>query len=571
MYLQNALYLYDTMSRRKNSLRGTQLERPVEVETVAPPRFRPNIALVGLLLLAASLTIALTLYSPTLSAPFLFDDFGLPYTQPAMAERPVSAWMSGLRPVLMLSYWIDFQLGGGKPDIYHLTNVLIHSVNSILFLFICWSLLKTTGLEKSRALTYALFTAVVFLVHPLQTESVAYIAGRSELVCALFLLSAVALFCSKLHDNLGWRTSLAILALYIAACLSKEQAAVLPAVLFAIDVVLGGRSPKHALARGVRLYAPIAVAAAGALIGVASVLAKSTSAGFGLSGVQWYEYALTQPRIWLMYIRLVIFPIGQNADYDIPFSQTLFEFGTVLPIAVLLAGAIFVWLKRRSLPLAAGGLLLFAILLAPTSSVVPIQDAAAERRMYLPLAGLLLAFTQVLVRGKMGDGWKVGLFGFVLFLSAASFERAKAWSSDLALWTDITEKSPDKARGYTHVALAHLRSGQCAKAIELAHRIPESVRANPEFMGALGQAYICVNRMDDAIRVFEQVAHKWPSTGRLLALSSAYSSAGRLAEAQAAEQNAARVPPRTAYDFLMLDLLHKSQQGQTRSRFLRQN
>jgi tetratricopeptide (TPR) repeat protein len=448
-----------------------------------------------------------------------------------------------------------------------MTNLLLHTANGVLVFLLCWRLFRGQAVTFNRALACSIIASLVFFVHPLQTESVAYLAGRSELVCGLFVLSALTVFCWNLTAALTWKRALLIQALYIAACLSKEQAAVAPVALLAVDVVLGQRSFKEALKRGARLYLPIAAIGVAAIAGVFSILARSTSAGLNVSGFAWYEYALTQPGVWLLYLRLAVFPIGQNADYDLPLARTFWEPGTFAPLLLLTAAGVLMWRTYRKYPLAAGGLLLFAVLLAPTSSIVPIQDVAAERRMYLPLFGLLLAASQVLVRARFTEMMTAGLVGIMLILGGLTFVRAKVWSNDVALWTDVTAKSPNKSRGYTHLLLAHLRARRCSEAAAVAQRIPEGVATTPEFMGALGQAYACEQKMDEAVKAFEYAAQKWPSTGRLLALASAYSAAGRFEEAIATEQKATSIEPRTPYDFLMLEALQKRRnEGQSRAR-----
>jgi protein O-mannosyl-transferase len=551
--------------RAANSVGVRNRPKSSRTDSTHAPNF-PRIAWVAGTFGFASLILAFFLYRPALGGPFMFDDLGLPFSQPAAANQPLNSWLAGVRPVLMLSYWLDFQIAGRSHAAYHATNVLLHAANSVLVLLLFWSVLRLQPIQAGRALLCATAAAGIFLIHPLQTESVAYIAGRSELVCGFFVLSALTLFCWTISETISWRTAAAILVLYGAACLSKEQAAVLPAVLLAADIVFGQRSPAQALRRGVRLYGPLAAAGVLAVIGVASVLARSTSAGFNVTGFQWYEYLFTQPTVWLLYLRLAVFPFGQNADYDLDPARSFFQFDVIVSLIALLIAAYFVWRMRRSWPLAAGGLLVFAILLAPTSSFVPIQDLAAERRMYLPLVGLLFAFVQFLANVRASEAVTAGLVAAGLVFSALTYERAKVWSSDVALWSDIVRNAPEKPRGYTHLVLAYVRAKRCSEAVTVAEKAPGAVRSGPEFLGALGHAYTCDKKLDQAVKAFEMAAHNGPSVGRLLALSSAYRAVQRFDDAAATEVKATSLPPRTPYDFYMLEALQKMNQSGSRTR-----
>lgn len=510
-----------------------------------------------------ALIIAFLLYSPALSGPFLFDDFGLPFYMPSFAEHPVSAWLAGVRPMLMLSYWVNFQMSGREPATYHAINLLLHVANSVLVFFLISRILRLQPIDPKRAVFTAAIAASIFLVHPVQTEAVAYIAGRSELVCGFFVLATLFVFCKPATDVVTWRTAGVILLLYCLAILSKEQAVVLPAAFLVIDMVLRRRTLREAIRVGWRIYGPIAVLGVVAIVGVLGLLARSSTAGFNVAGMHWYEYLFTQFRVWWLYLRLAVWPFGQNADYDIAVSRTLAEHGSALALVALLVGAFLAWRVRARFPLLFAGVLIFAVFLAPTSTLIPIQDLAAERRMYAPLFGLLLVLTQALVRVKLAEGVTAGLVAFLLICSALTYERAKVWGSDVAFWSDTVSQSPNKPRGYTHLVYAYIHANRCSDAVKAAQGAPGGIKDTPEFLGMLGHAYTCESRIPEAVSAFERAVQVGPGVGRYLALASSYRRAGRFADADAAEEKAMKLPPRTAYDFTMLDALKRTQ---TRSR-----
>ena len=552
------------MARPRKTVNTTDRQRTTQrpSDPLQQSAVLSTIWLFGAISLGA-LVIAFILYSPALTGPFLFDDFGLPFYVPSFAEHGLGAWLTGVRPMLMFSYWINFQMSGRDPATYHAVNLLLHVLNSILVFVLISRILRFQSVDPKRGALAAAIAACTFLVHPLQTEAVAYIAGRSELVCGFFMLATLVVFCKPDSDPVTWRSAILILLLYCLAVLSKEQAVVLPAAFLVIDMVLRRRTLRESLTKGWRIYAPIAVLGVIAVIGVLALLARSSTAGFNVVGMHWYEYLFTQFRVWLLYLRLAMLPLGQNADYDIALSHSLTEHGSALALLVLLIGAFIAWRLRERFPLLFAGVLVFAILLAPTSTVIPIQDLAAERRMYAPLVGLLLVLTQALVRTRLAEGATTALVAFLLICSLMTYERAKVWGSDVAFWSDTVSQSPNKPRGYTHLVYAYIHANRCSDAVKAAQRAPEGIKDTPEFLGMLGHAYTCESRIPEAVSAFERAVQVGPGVGRYLALASSYRRAGRIADAEAAEEKAMKLPPRTAYDFTMLDALKRIQ---TRSR-----
>lgn len=234
-----------------------------------------------------------------------------------------------------------------------------------------------------------------------------------------------------------------------------------------------------------------------------------------------------------------------------------------------IAIAVIAWRFRNKFPLAVFGLLVFAVLLVPTSSVIPIQDLAAERRMYLPLVGLLIVLVDLLLRSNLSVGVTTALFTVALIFSALTHDRAKVWGSDTAFWSDTVAQSPEKARGYTHLAFAYVRTRRCSEVLSLSEHIPDRIRNTPEFLGMLGHAYACDHRMGDAVKAFERAVQVAPAVGRYLALASIYHQVGREADALKAEEEALKMPPRTAYDYTLLENFQRAREQQSRSRSAR--
>lgn len=193
-------------------------------------------------------------YSPALNGPYIFDDSSLPYHS-VNFSNDLSAWLGGVRPLLMLSYWVNYQVSQ-DPQGFHITNVCIHLLNGLLIFFIVK--------KMQPGLLLPAFAAAVFLLHPIQTESVSYIAGRSESLSVLFFLAAFAVFLYRRSPAISWQTAIAILALFAAAVATKEHTLVLPALLLLTDYYWNPGFSFSGIRRNWRLYVPIAIGALGA-------------------------------------------------------------------------------------------------------------------------------------------------------------------------------------------------------------------------------------------------------------------------------------------------------------------
>jgi hypothetical protein len=204
--------------------------------------------------LASAFVIGFFLYSPAMNGPFLFDDAGLPFAQSTLQDRPLSDWVSGVRPVLMFSYWVNRTLWGDSPVSYHAINVLIHVLNAALVFLALRRLLALSGWTERIAQTAAA-GALVFLIHPLQTESVSYIAGRSESLAAFFMLLAYVVFLYRPKESISWMECIVVLALFALAVKTKENAVSLAGILFLTDVFWPAPFSTRGLRRNWRLYA----------------------------------------------------------------------------------------------------------------------------------------------------------------------------------------------------------------------------------------------------------------------------------------------------------------------------
>ena len=432
---------------------------------------------------------------------------------PCYAGAPLIGWIKGLRPLLMFSYWLNFQYAdpsrAGMQDTfgYHFVNVLLHFFNGILVFLAVRKVLSWAAAEEWLSLVLAIFAGGLFLLHPLQTESVSYVASRSETLSVFFVLATLAVFLYRKSNTVGFGTTIAILALFGAAVLTKEHTAVLPLLLLLTDYYWNPGFSLAGIRNNWRLYIPIAVAGALGVALVARVLSTASTAGFGVKEFTWYQYFFTECRVIWNYLWMFVLPIGQNLDADIPISRSILDHGAIIAILGLLVVTVAAWVYRRRFPLASYGWFVFLILIAPTSSFVPIKDPFAERRLYLPFIGLLFITVEFLRRWRIGRNALLAVLSLVLVLeAAATYQRNQLWDSAIAMWTDTVAKSPHKLRPRFQLAKAYFDAGHYPEAIENFEKAAALEPPKFDLLLDWGLAYGFVGRHAEAISKLREAA-----------------------------------------------------------------
>ena len=347
-----------------------------------------------------------------------------------------------VRPLTYLSFWLNYQIGGESPWDYHAVNWALHLAS----VWLC-------SLTLSRLLpaNAVFFATAVFALHPVQTESVAYVFARSTLLCGLFSLAALALWTRGRH----W---LAV-AMCGLALLAKEEAVALPVVIALLH---------WSISRNHREWRPIAAMfALAALVGARGLFVATTQAGTGAvasAGIGPLDYFATQSYVLVRYALEIAAPVALTFDPDIPVMNNWR--GWALWLAWI---AVAAWASRRFSKARAGFWVLAGLaFLAPTSTILPINDLSADRRLYLVLVAVGAALAP-LVPVRLG-------YAVAALLAFAAFTRTQTWATEEALWRDTVAKSPEKVRPRVQLARAVAPGEALAVLGDLADPLAEAER-----------------------------------------------------------------------------------------------
>ena len=558
--------------KRARSASRTPAAPPVE--NPALDAARPREALVALLVIAVATALA---YSNTFDASFHFDDGPSIVANESLRDLRRLWPPSGNRWLGYLSFALNYRLGGLAVSGYHLVNLLIHAGNGLLVFWLAATTLRTPTLRCAEAGPLVrrylpLAAGLLFALHPVQTQAVTYIVQRFASLATSFYLLSVVLYAQVrllLESDRSWRPRVAVL--YGLALLAAAAAMTTKEISFTLPFAVAGyewlffRPRRHPLLlvplAAIALWVPAGIAIQGRHL--ADVFADVSPLAPGTPDISRYVYLLTQSRVVVTYLRLLLLPVGQNLDHDFPLSHSLAEPRVLLALAILvavLAAAVLLLRWARETKRAPGSLVFFGIAwffvtLSVESSVVPLPDVMFEHRLYLPSAGASVSLATVLLwvieqlRFRATAALQAGaaLLLTAAPLGVATYARNFAWKDDLTLWTDVVAKSPRKALSHTRLADAYRDRGQLQDAIR---EYREAIRIAPGLMTAhnnLGYAYEVNRQLEDAAREYAEAIRLAPDLPAAhVNLGNVYCATGQLADAAGEYREAARLDPRMA-------------------------
>lgn len=523
---------------------------------------------------AVLIVFGLALYGQTLHYEFVYDDDSFVvlneairdlrntpkfFTEPGTLASDQQLAHDNYRPLVTLSYALNYALGANDPFGYRLFNLLLHICNALL---VFWLALRIFKREMP-----AFITAAIFLAHPVQVESVVFVSSRSNLLSLAFMLGSW-LFCLRGEGRREKLTSYFSVLLFACALLCKEMAIVLPGVIVLWDVCFG-RGLKKGLLQSLPYFL-----VAGLYFGL-----RSAMLGHVAQSAYWggdlYHTMLTMSRGFAEYVRLALWPHPLSVEYLFDVSRSINDprvLRSLALLASLLATAI--WNLRRR-PVLAFGILFFFIGLSPVSNLIPIKSVINERFMYLSMIGWGLAAADLLGRLRYRT-IEISALALVS-LSLLTMVRSEDWRTGMALVEATLKTAPQSARMHYGLGRQYASRGEWKKAVSefqlclaidpaydeasndlirmagegnfdpaMLQNYRQTLQTRvqvPETLFELGTTYLKGGKIPEAIRALESAVKGRPNPEWQSNLAAAYATNGDLSKAIQLSENILKKHP----------------------------
>lgn len=466
-------------------------------------------------------------YGNALNNPFVYDDYVSvvenPSIHPPLYLRSVLLYRA-TRPLVNASYAIDGALWGPQPFGFHLSSVVLHMLNVALLFLLAWRLTedwqKKSG-AAARPQVAATAAALLLAVHPLMTEAVGYISGRSELLCAMFFMIGMLSARHWMRDG-GARWWMLTFVSWILALASKESAVMFPLVLFGYDrlVLDTGSDAAGRRRRLLGLHLPmLTVAAAGGALRFAVFLFVEHQGG---AAIHW-QYGLVELDVFRRYLMLLVYPTGQSIFHQVAPIDGLLDLRAWLAIgvmAILVGGA---WYMRRLNGMATFGAYWFLLLLVPPAVLVMFDrgEPMAEHRVYVAACGLFLTGGALVAwfLARVADSGaraqmlaRAGLAVALVALCGHTLVRNHIWGDPVALWTEAVNGAPRHWRAWLLLGEAFHHAGRGEEAIGA---YTNALTLRPAELGGyerLARYQAELGHLDDASSTFERLQRLDPES-----------------------------------------------------------
>ena len=454
-------------------------------------------------------------YANTLSAPFVFldqasilDNTTIRHLWPlsGVLHPPLDQGITVEgRPLVNLSLALNYALSGTRVWSYHLFNLVVHGLAGLALFGIVRRTLS--GLGSERASSLAAWCALLWVVHPLQTESVTYTIQRAESLmglCYLFSLYAFIRSVGSARARLAWQGVSAVACLLAMA--TKEVAVSVPVMVLLYDRTFVAKGWAEALKTRGAYYLCLAAAWLPLAYWVKSTGGnRGGTSGFSI-GVSWWAYAQTQFVAIVHYLRLSVWPWPQVFFYEVTWFHGFQVLAQGLVVGLLVLGSLLLFLRRS--PWGFLGLFFFAIL-APTSLVPGMTQTIAEHRMYLPLAAVVVTCVvglDAVARSRSVPRAALAAVGVTaaLALSLLTIARNRVYASEVSLWSDTVRKAPANPYSHNNLGIALSLAHQKPAAIE---EFTRACALNPRYAEAhdnLGLALAQSGRLKEAIAHYRE-------------------------------------------------------------------
>ena len=550
-------------------------------DALREPRVRVLLAVGAIVLVVA------IIYANSFRCAFVFDDEPMILGNPAVRDPlPLSASLLKsrdiTRPVVWATLAVNWALGRDNPRSYHAVNVAIHMLAALALLALVDRTFRTPAMRKEfggMALPLAAAAALIWAAHPLNTQAVTYIIQRAESLMGLFYLLTLYLLA---RGAAGGRLRSVWYAGAVAACLlgmaTKQVMVTAPIAALLYDRVFLSRSFRVLFRRRWKLHAALAGTWV-LLIVLTAASPRGVSKGVAMAALNWWEYSRSQFGAILRYLRLAVWPTGLCMDYGWRPAPTFWSVvGPMVPVLGLFGLCVWGLTRWRAWALAGFS---FFLILAPTSSILPLPDILFEYRMYLPLACLVtLVVAAAYYRGRRAaEQWVpepqrrrivsraagAGAVALVVAgLGAATARRNTVYETPLKAWQDTVDKAPDNPRAQYNFANCLEQSGQLDEAIK--HQLLAVAKAKQAYVredrllslayNNLGHLYARRGKYDLTVHYCELALQHKPDHARAMSnLGLALDRLGNEAEAERLFRDAIRLDGRLVSPRINLGVL----------------
>ncbi|MBK5298374.1 MAG: tetratricopeptide repeat protein [Vicinamibacteria bacterium] len=481
-------------------------------------------------LAALAAAFSALVYVNALDNPFVYDDFRTVLNNPSIED----VWAVGAivyremtRPVVNFSYALDRAISGGSLLGYHLTNVLLHVLNVLLLFHIARRTVEDQharmsvlpGRQPVRATVVAFTAAATFGLHPMMTEAVGYISGRSEVLCGVFFLAAL-LAARRWLLGAGRRWLVLAFGLWIGSLLSKEIGAIWPLVLLGYDRLVLAGDPEQSRRRWRRVLGPLlGLTVLAGLVRVAVLVLVENPGG---AEIIW-RYALVEVEVMFRYFSLLLSPADQSIFHQV--SEVSWPPAPRMILALIWLGAWLgtAWRLSRLDGAITLGMVWFVLLLVPSSVLVLLNlgEPMAEHRVYLAAAGFFLASGTL-----VGHVWaffdtrtprsrlllRFCLAAWLTVLGGLTVLRNEVWSDPMRLWLDAADKAPGIWLPHMMLGAALQERGAREEAIAAYRRAIHLRRTEQAPYMRLGLAQAELGRLAEARSTFQALLSLDPTS-----------------------------------------------------------
>lgn len=493
--------------------------------------------------IVAALLVAATIaaYFSSLHYEFQFDDIA--NIQKHFQLRHYDFWSLFFQNTRWISYWINsihYSIGKFDPFSYRVGNLIIHTTNGILVFFVLLRMLelqKITSFFKRNALAIAGCTALLFLLHPVQTQTVSYvIQGELEGLACMSLLSMTLCFLYAYTTAHGLAKGIVTVLLCVIAafsCGTKEIAIIGPGLLMLVDWFFVARGNLHNMYKRWWIHALLCVIVGSIYMyhlkpsfftdilgfkmqvknNIGNIITHDPAEKIGPWG-----FFISQFKVIVHYLWMFIWPFGISVEYDWMLCQGVFAPDCIFPLMLLLCLAYFVYRLMQKDPIhpVAFAALWFFCCIAPRSSIIPSPELLVDYKTYTASIGWLFILAVALIKAVEYASSRIAMLQLMpvrysliclctMMLSGLTIERNKIWRSGKEFWWSIIANAPGKARAYNNYAVEIAQNE--AKYAEAIPYYIKATRMDKNYADPWNNLAVCysqLDRIDEAIEALKQ-------------------------------------------------------------------